>query len=70
MNYPFINHKILILTCTGLPLRRTWPPAVSYLHRGVLPLMKYANDSYMGRQVNPVIDRTPEITSLSPLFLP
>ncbi|BDO02402.1 LysR family transcriptional regulator [Klebsiella quasipneumoniae] len=33
-----------------------------HLHRGVLPLMKYANDSYMGRQVNQVIDRTPEIT--------
>ena len=25
-------------------------------------VMKYANDSYMGRQVNQVIDRTPEIT--------
>ena len=28
----------------------------------LLPLMKYANDSYMGRQVNQVIDRKPEIT--------
>lgn len=33
MNYPFINHKILILTCTGLSLRRTWPPAVSFTSR-------------------------------------
>ncbi len=32
--------------------------------------MKYANDSYMGRQVNQVIDRTPEITFFSPLSLP
>ncbi len=62
MNYPFINHKIfdsylhLVSPCDehGRPL--------FHLHRGVLPLMKYANDSYMGRQVNQVIDRTPEIT--------
>ncbi|MDU7335964.1 MAG: LysR family transcriptional regulator [Klebsiella pneumoniae] len=57
MNYPFINHKIfdsylhLVSPCDehGRPL--------FHLHRGVLPLMKYANDSYMGRQVNQVIDR-------------
>lgn len=50
MNYPFINHKIfdsalhLVSPCDkhGRPL--------FHLHRGVLPLMKYANDSYMGRQ--------------------
>lgn len=50
MNYPFINHKIfdsalhLVSPCDkhGRPLFN--------LHRGVLPLMKYANDSYMGRQ--------------------
>ena len=62
MNYPFINHKIfdsalhLVSPCDkhGRPLFN--------LHRGVLPLMKYANDSYMGRQVNQVIDRKPEIT--------
>ncbi len=67
MNYPFINHKIfdsylhLVSPCDehGRPL--------FHLHRGVLPLMKYANDSYMGRQVNQVIDRTPEITLLSHL---
>ncbi len=48
MNYPFINHKIfdsylhLVSPCDehGRPL--------FHLHRGVLPLMKYANDSYMG----------------------
>ena len=47
MNYPFINHKIfdsylhLVSPCDehGRPL--------FHLHRGVLPLMKYANDSYM-----------------------
>jgi len=62
MNYPFINHKIfdssvhLVSPCddSGRPL--------FHLHRGVLPLMRYANDSYMGRQVNQVIDRTPGIT--------
>ena len=56
------NHKIfdsalhLVSPCDkhGRPL--------FHLHRGVLPLMKYANDSYMGRQVNQVIDRKPEIT--------
>lgn len=61
MNYPFINHKILILTCTGLPLRRTWPPAVSFTSR------RAAADEIRQRQLygapgEPVIDRTPEIT--------
>ncbi len=51
MNYPFINHKILILTCTWSPCDEHGRP-LFHLHRGVLPLMKYANDSYMGRQVN------------------
>ncbi len=60
MNYPFINHKILILTCTGLPCDEHGRP-LFHLHRGVLPLMKYANDSY-GAPGEPVIDRTPEIT--------
>lgn len=70
MNYPFINHKIfdsylhLVSPCDehGRPL--------FHLHRGVLPLMKYANDSYMGRQVNQVIDARRRSPSLSPLFLP
>ena len=61
MNYPFINHKIfdsalhLVTPCDphGQPLFR--------LDGDTLPLMKYANDSYMGRQVNQVIDRHPEI---------
>ena len=68
MNYPFINHKILILTCTGLPCDEHGRP-LFHLHRGVLPLMKYANDSYMGRRVK--CDR-PHAGDhlLSPLFLP
>ncbi|VEC53308.1 LysR family transcriptional regulator [Klebsiella aerogenes] len=53
MNYPFINHKIfdsylhLVSPCDehGRPL--------FHLHRGVLPLMKYANDSYMGAPGEP-----------------
>lgn len=61
MNYPFINHKILILTCTWSPLRRTWPPAVSFTSR------RAAADEIRQRQLygapgEPVIDRTPEIT--------
>lgn len=62
MNYPFINHKIfdsylhLVTPCDneGKP--------IFTLNSGVLPLMRYANDSYMGRQVNQVIDAKPEIT--------
>lgn len=61
MNYPFINHKIfdsalhLVTPCddNGTPLFT--------LNGDVLPLMKYANNSYMGRQVNQVIDRRPDI---------
>ncbi|WP_437615702.1 LysR family transcriptional regulator [Erwinia sp. V71] len=61
MNYPFINHKIfdsalhLVTPCDedGKPLFS--------LNGDVLPLMKYANNSYMGRQVNQVIDRRPDI---------
>lgn len=62
MNYPFIHHKVfdsflhLVSPCDadGRPLFS--------LNGDVLPLMKYANDSYMGRQVNQVIDKIPENT--------
>lgn len=62
MNYPFINHKIfdsslhLVSPCDpdGKPLFS--------INGGPLPLVKYANDSYMGRQVNQVIDRIPNTT--------
>lgn len=61
MNYPFVNHKIfdsflhLVSPCdsNGKPLFT--------LENKRLPLMRYANDSYMGRQVNQVIDGKPEI---------
>lgn len=61
MNYPFINHKIFDSYLHGLPLRRTWPPAVSFTSR------RAAADEIRQRQlygapVNRVIDRTPEIT--------
>lgn len=56
MNFPFVHHKIfdshlhLVTPCDehGQPLYS--------LSNDILPLMKYANDSYMGRQVNQVID--------------
>ncbi|MBK0034838.1 LysR family transcriptional regulator [Erwinia sp. S43] len=64
MNYPFINHKIfdsslhLVSPCDpdGKPLFS--------INDSPLPLVKYANDSYMGRQVNQVIDRIPNTTFL------
>nr|WP_314425466.1 LysR family transcriptional regulator [uncultured Erwinia sp.] len=64
MNYPFINHKIfdsslhLVSPCApdGTPLFS--------MNGDPLPLVKYANDSYMGRQVNQVIDRIPNTTFL------
>ncbi|PRD15444.1 LysR substrate-binding domain-containing protein [Pantoea coffeiphila] len=64
MNYPFINHKIfdsslhLVSPCDpdGKPLFS--------INDSLLPLVKYANDSYMGRQVNQVIDRIPNTTFL------
>lgn len=33
MNYPFINHKIFDSYLHWSPLRRTWPPAVSFTSR-------------------------------------
>ena len=61
MNYPFINQKLmesslhLVTSCDddGKPLYS--------LNGETLPLMKYANNSYMGRQVNQIIDRQPHI---------
>ncbi len=49
MNYPFINHKIFDSYLHGLSCDEHGRP-LFHLHRGVLPLMKYANDSYMGRR--------------------
>ncbi|BCQ32797.1 MULTISPECIES: LysR substrate-binding domain-containing protein [Erwiniaceae] len=62
MNYPFVHHKIfdshlhLVTPCDdgGQPLYS--------LSHDILPLMKYATDSYMGRQVNQVIDTLSEDT--------
>lgn len=61
MNYPFINHKImdsalhLVTPCddNGKPLFT--------LNGEPLPLMKYAINSYMGRQVNQLIDQQADL---------
>lgn len=62
MNYPFINHKIFDSTLHLVsPCDPHGKPLFS-INGDPLPLVKYANDSYMGRQVNQVIDRIPNTT--------
>ena len=62
MNYPFINHKIFDSALHLVsPCDQHGKPIFS-INGDTLPLVKYANDSYMGRQVNQVIDRIPNTT--------
>ncbi|STT04558.1 LysR family transcriptional regulator [Klebsiella pneumoniae] len=51
MNYPFINHKIFDSYLHLVSPATNMAAAVSFTSRRAA-LMKYANDSYMGRQVN------------------
>ena len=62
MNYPFINHKVMDSALHLVtPCNEQGKPLFSLNSEESLPLMKYANNSYMGRQVNQVVDQQPGI---------
>lgn len=61
MNYLFINYKIFDFYLYLVFFCDEYGCLLFYLYCGVLLLMKYVNDSYMGCQVNQVIDCMLEI---------